>query len=663
MPIPPDTRAPRLLVLHRVQDAWSAVLAQPGIEGLLIESCSRLSDADLPGWVAQQDVASVRVVLAGSAVVCRTVALGEEADEALLEEQLLSAADSRPAADTPMHRCGMAVLPAVDGGSQRTGVVLGWPESDQTTLPKLPVTPLAVPDVVGLLQLASAGSAAAWIDADAGSIALMLQGSGSLVARCVREADPASAVSAVLQESASLSGSAGVSLPESGALRLNTAAAAQLAALSTNSTTEITKDPDLYGIAVACAAACSSTLAPLTVLQTSSPSLQLSRPQRAVAAMRTPGTAAVLVAAAVAVLFIGPVLINGLRLTMLRAAHPELGDAVAAAAQAESRNQYYRVLGTEAWPMTKLLSDIGAAAPLGIVLEQIRIDHGEPIRIKGYASPRGGESAADLITRMKADLQASGVFDEVRVEWDGKKRIGQREFTIVAGVRDAKRRPRYVDENDYAAWTHQQRRHSLAKTTDGGPPARPSELSNWDPTAAERIADAAAEASTAAPVLASADDGADTASASTGGTRPSGQQTGHSIGRPSGRNPRAGDAGSSVPVDPTTIVREGHGSSDGREHIDSPGGNGSAKDSGSTSVGSAEFQSGDLDSGALGAMPQILANEQLAALSEDELRAKLSEVTQARERIRDPEQSAQLRDYFKRIFDRLRELRRNGTQP
>jgi hypothetical protein len=118
-----------------------------------------------------------------------------------------------------------------------------------------------------------------------------------------------------------------------------------------------------------------------------------------------------------------------------------------------------------------------------------------------------------------------------------------------------------------------------------------------------------------------------------------------------------------VPVDPTTIVREGHGTSDGREHIDSPGRSGSAKDSGSASVGSAEFQSGDLDSGALGAMPQILTNQQLAALSEDELRAKLSLVTQARERIRDPEQSALLRDYFKRIFDRLRELRRNGSQP
>jgi hypothetical protein len=78
------------------------------------------------------------------------------------------------------------------------------------------------------------------------------------------------------------------------------------------------------------------------------------------------------------------------------------------------------------------------------------------------------------------------------------------------------------------------------------------------------------------------------------------------------------------------------------------------------SVGSSEFQSGDLDSGTLGAMPQILTDEQLASLTEDELRVKVSEVTKARERATDPEQKATLKDYFQRIFKRLRELRRGG---
>ena len=655
-----------MLVLHHVQGAWSALLARPAEHRLEIEQCTRLEDASLHAWVAAQDVASVRVVLPGRAVVCRTVDLGDDAAEGLLDQRLASDPAARPAVDTPIHRHASAVLPAASGVRHRTGVVLSWPESDATQLPELDITVLGVPDIAGLLQLAGAQSTAAWVDAEGGSVSIMTQGTGRLVARCVREADPAASMEGILRESAALAGNVDDALSATGTLHLNAAAAETLADLCPDAA-EV--DLGLYGVAIASACACSSMLAPLTVLQATAPTIERSRTQRALEAMRTPRTAGSLVAAAIALLFVGPVVVNGLRLTVLQAAHPDLGDAVAAAADVESRAQYYRVLGAEAWPMTKLLSDIGAAAPLGIVIEQIRIDHGEPVRIKGYASPREGDSAADLITIMKADLQGSGVFQDVTVEWDGKKRIGQREFTIVASVRDAKRRPRYTDENDFAAWTHQQRRHNLAKTADGGPPARPSELSSWDPNAVNDAQRDASATTTSTPVIADAGDATgetSSTSSSTSGTSSAGAGGGSATSRPGttrpggASRPGRGD-GPTTTVDPTTIVRDGHGANGSREHIVGPGGSASHRDSGSASVGSAEFQSGDLDAGALGAMPQILTDEQLAALSEDELRAKLSEVTQARERIRDPEQSAQLRDYFKRIFDRLRELRRNGS--
>ena len=86
MPTPVDTRIPRLLVLHRVQGAWSAVSAQQGLDGLEIEACSRVQDAELSDWVAAADAASVRVVLPGAAVVCRTVALGDQLEARLDDE-------------------------------------------------------------------------------------------------------------------------------------------------------------------------------------------------------------------------------------------------------------------------------------------------------------------------------------------------------------------------------------------------------------------------------------------------------------------------------------------------------------------------------------------------------------------------------------------------
>ncbi|MCH2137713.1 MAG: hypothetical protein MK074_01515 [Phycisphaerales bacterium] len=628
--------------------------------GLTIEDCRTVASDQVRGWVASTDVAAVRVVLPGAAVVCRTVPLGDDADALLLEQRLDAALADRPVTDAPFHRSTQAVLPPIDGTTSRSGIVLAWPEDDATTLPTLDVTPLAVPDVVGLLAVASTGDPAAWID-PGGSISLVLQGR-ELVARCVREADPVAALPGVLQESAMLAESGAVSLPSNGPLRLSDTARARLQA---SCTSPLPEDLDTFGVAIACAVAAVGPLAPLTTLQQDAPVFQISRTQRAVNAMRTPKTAAAIVALAIGTLFLGPILTSGVRLAALQAAHPDLAAAVDAAGETESRNQYYGVMSKEVWPMTKLLSDIGAAAPLGIVFEQIRIDHGEPVRIKGHATPRGGESAADLITRMKADLQQSGVFRDVTVEWDGKKRIGQREFTIVAGVRDAQRRPRYVDDRDFAAWTHQQRRFDLPKTADGGPPARPSELSGWTPIAPG----ASAAATTPSGNTSSSDSGAAAAPVNVADAGAPSTPTAPSGSGSDSRPPRdgrpyspRGDREDAEPVDPSTIVREAEYAT-GDRPVDRPGGSGSASSSGSSSVGSAEFQSGDLDSGALGAMPQILSDEQLATLSEDELRTKLSEVTTARERIKDPEQSAQLRDYFKRIFDRLREVRRQGQNP
>ena len=656
MPTQPETFAARILVLHHVDGAWSAVLAEPhagsqGQANLQLNACKRVQDEDLTAWVAKQQVASIRVVLPGAAVVCRTVGLGDESDEALLEQRLHADAHGRPMAQLPPHRLAAAVLPQVDHVSARTGMLLSWPETQVATLPKLPRLALAVPDIVGLIAVAGAGEAAAWIDTKWGSLSMVLQGPERLSARCMREPDPEAALPAALSETAALADAPTASLTGTGPLRLSETAIKRLADCCLGDMPEALNQ---FGIAIGCAIACTGPLSPLTVLQQDAPRLQLSRMQRMLESMRTTRTAAALVFLAIALLFVGPIVFNGARLALLRSSHPELASSVAAAEDIRARTQFYQVLSTEAWPMTKLLSDIGAAAPLGIVLEQVRIDNGEPIRIRGHATPRGSDSAADLITVMKANLQGSRVFNDITVEWDGKKRIGQREFTMVASVRSAQLRPRYDDLLDYAAWTHQQRRYNLPPTAEGGPPARPSEMSKWTPLA-RGSAPIPPSRPTSEPTTMSDDEAAidDTANrpqvAPT--TRPSNSP------RPEGRRPGSRPEEPAT-VDPSTIKTTIADRGGQRPEIDRP--NGSASDSGSVSVGSTEFQSGDLDSGTLGAMPQILTDEQLAALNEDELRVKVSEVTKARERATDPEQKAILKDYFQRIFKRLRDIRRGG---
>ena len=663
MPTEPETTAPRILVLHHVDGDWSAVLAQPhagsqGQANLQLNACERVQDANLATWVGQQQVASIRVVLPGAAVVCRTVGLGDESDEALLEQRLHADTHGRPMAQLPPHRLAAAVLPAVAHVSARTGMLLSWPETQVTQLPTLPHLALAVPDIVGLLAVAGAGEAAAWIDTQSGSLSIVLQGPERLSARCMREPDPETALPSALCETAAIAGAPTASLPGTGPLRLTDEA---IQRLTDRCLGDMPDALDQFGVAIGCAIACTGPLSPLTVLQQDAPRLQLSRMQRAFESMRTARTAAALVVLVIALLFVGPIVFNGARLALLQSSHPELASTVAAAEDTLARTQYYRVLSTQAWPMTKLLSDIGAAAPLGIVLEQVRIDNGEPIRIRGHATPRGSNSAADLITMMKANLQGSRVFNEITVEWDGKKRIGQREFTMVAAVRSAQLRPRYDDILDYAAWTHQQRRYNLPPTAEGGPPARPSKIGEWSPIARGSAPippshpapepppaeDSEAATHDTSPATTTDDD---TSSQPARPTRPPSNGD-----RPHGRRPGTPPEEPAT-VDPSTIKRDITGPGGQRPEIDRPGGN--ASDSGSVSVGSTEFQSGDLDSGTLGAMPQILTDEQLAALNEDELRVKVSEVTKARERATDPEQQAILKDYFQRIFKRLREIRR-----
>jgi hypothetical protein len=84
----------------------------------------------------------------------------------------------------------------------------------------------------------------------------------------------------------------------------------------------------------------------------------------------------------------------------------------------------------------------------------------------------------------------------------------------------------------------------------------------------------------------------------------------------------------------------------------------SAGDTGSRSVAGDGARSGDLSAEDLGAIPEILSDEQIATLGRAETLAKVNEVTAARKRITDPELDEELRNYFRRLFDHLQEIGR-----
>ena len=90
------------------------------------------------------------------------------------------------------------------------------------------------------------------------------------------------------------------------------------------------------------------------------------------------------------------------------------------------------------------------------------------------------------------------------------------------------------------------------------------------------------------------------------------------------------------------------------------GGSSTASDTGSRSIADAGARSGDLSAEDMGAMPDILTDEQIKALNREETLAKVSEVTNARKRVTPgSDEDVALVDYWKRLFAHLHTIPRN----
>ncbi len=63
----------------------------------------------------------------------------------------------------------------------------------------------------------------------------------------------------------------------------------------------------------------------------------------------------------------------------------------------------------------------------------------------------------------------------------------------------------------------------------------------------------------------------------------------------------------------------------------------------------------------MGAIPEILTDEQIATLTKAETKAKINDVSAARSRPLDEATDAALKDYFSRLFKHLRSIPREDA--
>ena len=630
----------QVLILMARGSVWHGLVAHsegPGQIRVVETADFHGGEQEIRSWIETRSLTAVRIVLPGCHVICRTCSL-PESDEAQLEAALQLQIETRILGAAPPHRFGGAMLPAASHATTRTGLILAWPESSAFTGPDLDLEPLYVPDIAALASLLGRlhpPDPIVWCDRTNGTVGLVLAQQEQILIRATREQlgdaqDMNDRIRQLLLESALQTRST----PDSAAALADRS----ISALSGTDRDQILLLPEDvrqnlhdrihgvdvddqwlqdWGVAAGAALATTDDLVLLTTFRDSLPEERPTFVDATTARLKTRKVAVALVTMAVLLLAFGPLLIHGFRLAVLNVLHPSISEQVRAYEDGRNRQTMYRAMLDESWPMSKILGDISNNTPQGIELEVIKISHGEPVKIGGIAKPESGEDAAALATKMKAQMQGSGVFSNVTLRWEDEKTYGDREFDISATVTRPHYRPPYAMEQDFGEWTLSARR------------------SGEGPDGEDMEGETSVTAETTPPALAFEPR---LPSDSTGGsvTGPSGASSARSSSGASSSSPNRASERSSRP--------SGRSSRDGL-----------------ASRSDSDSQGADLASIPTGRIPEVMTQEQISTMSISEAQIKLKEVAAARKQHKsNPEVADRLRSEFQMLMKHIREQQKNG---
>ncbi|GIW74374.1 MAG: hypothetical protein KatS3mg103_0896 [Phycisphaerales bacterium] len=154
-----------------------------------------------------------------------------------------------------------------------------------------------------------------------------------------------------------------------------------------------------------------------------------------------PGRVAALCVGLVAIALLAPLLAAQARVALLKG-KIERAEALRSTFQAQARQAaIYRQLNERVWPMTKLMAEVAAAAPVHVVLDSVRLDSTGQIDLEGFVQivPEGPGVQGppeSLVTRYESALNALGTLGPVTVV--RREVVGDSvQFQVAAQVRNA----------------------------------------------------------------------------------------------------------------------------------------------------------------------------------------------------------------------------------
>jgi hypothetical protein len=476
----------------RTRAGWDLMTVRSGAAALELVATERFAaeDARASQWIDGQRAGHTVVALPGADVIVRAVQL-PSADEGRLESALQLNATTFVLGRTPFWRVASALLPRERGDGIRTGLVTEWPEDAER--PHLPAgihegrnTSFA-PAVAGLAAL-SAWTEGTLVSVDAanGVLSICVPTSQGLLMRTVRaggagESIEPSDVAQAVGEACVHASVPAAEIPAAIAGAVQSASSvlgggfgcssADLRRLSQMLTGVTASDASgwwrEHGLAIGLAAAATGPMLALTRLQSTDLGARPDRTSVFINRLSEPRTARRVLIAGVLCFVLGPLVIEGARLLLLRWKLPDL-EAYQRAEDTDRKKQaMYRVLGRQGASMTKTLSDIACCAPDGAEIEFINVAQsakGQSVTLRGKARPAGGQQSSEVMIAMERQLRESGAFESIQRSSEAPDSRGYQEFTLNATAVRPTYPVSFPESQDFARKSMRVRRY-------GQPPA------------------------------------------------------------------------------------------------------------------------------------------------------------------------------------------------
>lgn len=617
-------------------------------------------------WIEAMPSARVYMLLPAGMTISRVLELSDEEGEDLAFSLRLQA-ESHLLGGASAHRICMAPLPPRRGGPNQ-GLVITWPESSSIELPLLAEDPACISETAALLAMMpeeALESPLLHAERESGSLALVMESGDALTVRSTREQDAdagrwrESVVRAVVETALT----AGRDTEEAGRIRSEVLE-------SIEGREEILLMPDSVRTALAdrvkgagdkawwqewgmSVGALLATEGPLQTLTTLSPR----RPVETggvlgeiTSSLAKPMTAAAILVAAFFVVALAPLVTAWLQLAIVQSKVDDQTQLEAVLKTTRQQEAVYNEIASRSWPMTKILGDVANCIPLGIEIDQITINEGDAIILRGSAGSYDGLTPKELLNEMTIRLATVAIFDAWDLSEDTIDSSGRIGFSITLPVIRPFRYIRNFSE-DYGEKSHGERRYAEAY----------AKIAAYE---AKQEADAAAETEADETVVADAE--AREEPATTGSESAEPEPPARSDGRGSTRSTtRVADAsGGDEPTTPPGI---------GREALTGVRGGGSRRSSDSSSSRSSSIRnssgsavrrsdsSGAVSSGGAAPVPEAFTDTELASLSKPEANQLLERIARAKLRDDlDDETKQRLRTDLYRVLDHMKSIPNPG---